>query len=172
MNPLTEQLVHHDVDDTRALLDRAKQLTETEYTLARFPGETVLRWDGTDDSIQAVLDHLVWTKEVWVAAIEGHDLPTRGGLSPAELIARHDAVSGAWLAVVRDIDRRGAWEDRIVDALCDPPESFVLGSIVAHVITFGVHRRLLVRGMLRHYGVDVAGGDPIDWLQRRQEGAS
>src|SRR5687768_579271 len=27
MNPLTEQLVQHDVDDTRALLDRAKQLS-------------------------------------------------------------------------------------------------------------------------------------------------
>ena len=38
--------------------------------------------------------------------------------------------------MVRDIDRRGAWDDRVVDALCDPPESFVLGSVVAHVLTY------------------------------------
>jgi AraC family transcriptional regulator len=169
MNPLTEQMVHHDVDDTRFLLDRAKQLTETDYTLSRFPGATVLRWDGADDSIRAVLEHLVWTKEVWVAAIEGHDLPSRQGTSAAELVARHETVAGAWLGVVRDIDRRGAWEDRIVDALCDPPESFVLASVVAHVLTFSAHRRQLVRQMLRMGGHAVDHGDPIDWLRQRHE---
>ena len=127
MNPLTEQMVQHDVDDTRALLDRAKQLTDADYTTAWFPGDSVLRWDGVDDSIQSVLEHLVWTKEVWVAAIEGNDIPPREGTAPADLIARHESVAVAWLGVVRDIDRRGAWEDRIIDALCEPPESFVLG---------------------------------------------
>ena len=58
-----------------------------------------------------------------------------------------------WLETVRDIDRRGAWDDRIVDALCDPPESFVLSSIVAHVLTHAAHRRQTVRGMLRDAGV-------------------
>ena len=56
--------------------------------------------------------------------------------------------------MVRDIDRRGAWDDRVVDALCDPPESFVLGSVVAHVLTFSAHRRQLARLMLRDAGVD------------------
>ena len=108
-------------------------------------------WEGPEESIGAVLDHQVWTKEVWLAAIEGADLPERGGTDAAALIARHEAVAGRWLAMVRDIDRRGAWDDRIVDALCDPPESFVLGSVIAHVLTFAAHRRLLVRA-------DAAGG--------------
>jgi AraC family transcriptional regulator len=168
MNPLTEQLVRHDVDDTRALLDRAKQLSDADYTHAWFPSATVLRWDGVDDSIRAVLEHLVWTKEVWVAAIEGHDVPPREGMSPTDLIARHESVSGAWLGVVRDIDRRGAWEDRIVDALCEPPESFVLASVVAHVLTFSAHRRQLVRQMLRTAGHEVDHGDPIEWLRAQQ----
>ena len=56
MSPLTEQLVQHDVDDTRALLDRAKQLSDADYTTAWFPGASVLRWDGADESIQSVLD--------------------------------------------------------------------------------------------------------------------
>ena len=95
MNPLTEQLVQHDVDDTRALLDRAKQLSDADYTTAWFPGASVLRWDGADESIAAVLEHLVWTKEVWVAAIEGDDIPPREGTTPADLIARHESVAGA-----------------------------------------------------------------------------
>ncbi len=168
MNPLAEQMVQHDVDDTRALLDRAKQLTDTDYTTAWFPGDSVLRWDGVDDSIQSVLEHLVWTKEVWVAAIEGNDIPPREGTAPADLIARHESVAVAWLGVVRDIDRRGAWEDRIIDALCEPPESFVLASVIAHVLTFSAHRRQLVRQMLRMAGHEVDHGDPIEWLRAQQ----
>ena len=66
--------------------------------------------------------------------------------------------------MVRDIERRDAWDDRIVDALCEPPESFVLGSIVAHVLTYSAHRRSAVRAMLRELGVEADDGDPIDWL--------
>ena len=169
MNPLADQLVHHDVDDTRALLDLAKQLTPTELREPRMPGLVVTAWEGPEESVGAVLDHLVWTKQVWLAAIEGADLPERGGTDAAALIARHEAVAGRWLAMVRDIERRGAWDDRIVDALCDPPESFVLGSVIAHVLTFDAHRRQLVRQMLRAGGHEVDHGDPIDWLRERHE---
>jgi len=77
-------------------------------------------------------------------------------------------VAARWLAVVRDIERRGAWEDRLIDALCEPPESFQIGSVVAHVLTYAAHRRLLVRMMLRMAGVEVDRGDPIEWLRARR----
>jgi hypothetical protein len=51
--------------------------------------------------------------------------------------------------------------------LCDPPETFVLGSVVAHVLTYGAHRRQLARHWLRQAGVAVDTGDPIEWLRRR-----
>jgi hypothetical protein len=43
----------------------------------------------------------------------------------------------------------------------------VLGSVVAHVLTFGAHRRQLARHWLRDAGVPVDTGDPIDWSRRR-----
>ena len=46
-------------------------------------------------------------------------------------------------------------------------ESFVVGSIVAHVLTYSAHRRQLARLMLREAGVELDNGDPISWLQRR-----
>ena len=46
MNPLTEQLVAHDLDDTRALLEAAKQLSDEDYRSPHLPGNTVLGWDG------------------------------------------------------------------------------------------------------------------------------
>jgi AraC-like DNA-binding protein len=165
MNPLTEQLVSHDLDDTRDLLELAKGLSDAEFRASRRPGP-VTSWEGPEESIAAVLEHHIWNKEVWLAAIAGHDLPARDEDADAVgLLARHDAVAPSWLAAVRDIDSRGAWDDRLIDALCDPPESFVLSSVIAHVLTYAAHRRQLARQLLRAAGQEVDDGDPILWLR-------
>ena len=164
---MVEQMTQHDLDDTRALIELTKQVDDADYRLQRNPGLTVLSWNGVEESLAAVLDNLVWSKEVWLAAIEGADFPERGDPDVASLLERHGAVAGRWLALVRDLDRRNAWDDRIVDALCDPPESFVLGSVLAHVLTYAAHRRQLARHMLREAGIDADHGDPIDWLRQR-----
>ncbi len=164
---VTALLVHHGVEDTRALLGLATGLADEEYRRVRSPGLSVLPWDGAEETLAAVLERLVWTLEVWVASIEGGDAPPRGADDAAALLDRHDEVAPRWLAAVREIARRDAWGDRLVDALCEPPESFVLGSVVAHVLTFSAHRRLLARHWLRAAGVEVDAGDPIEWLSRR-----
>jgi len=169
MNPLTEQLVAHDLDDTRALLDLAKQLSDDDYRRRLLPDNDVLGFDGLDESVADVLTHLVFTKEVWLAAIDGTDFPPDRANDVGTLIERHDDAAARWLAAVRDIDRRGAWDDRLIDALCDPPESFVLSSVVAHVLTFSIHRRQLARQLLRTLGVEVDVGDPINWLRERAD---
>lgn len=172
MNPLTEQLVSHELDDTRALLEIAKGLPEEELRAVWVPGLRVMEWDSQEESIIAVLEHLVWNREVWLAAIEGADMPQRDENAARDgvngLIARHDATAGRWLAVVRDIDARGGWDDRMIDALCEPPESFVLSGVIAHVLEYSAHRRQLVRHMLRAAGRQVGAGDPINWLRRRR----
>lgn len=160
---LTAHLVHHDIDDTAGLIALAATLDDDAYRAARLPGHVVLTWDGAEESIAALLERHVRSKEVWLAALEGQDFPETGGGTAADLAERHRAVAPRWADAVRDIARRDAWDDRIVDALCDPPESFVLGSVIAHVLTFGAHRRLLVRHLLRDAGLDPGHGDPIDW---------
>jgi AraC family transcriptional regulator len=168
MSPLAEQLVQHDLDDTRALLDLAKQLPDDTYRAARLPGHRVTSWDGEEASVCTVLEHLVFTKEVWLAAVEGGEFPTGRADDPAGLITRHDEVAPRWLAFVRDIDRRGAWDDRLIDALCDPPESFVMSSVISHVIEYAAHRRQLARHLIRAGGHEADDGDPINWLRRRR----
>ncbi|MGY2001971.1 DinB family protein [Blastococcus sp. SYSU DS1024] len=169
MNPLTEQLVAHGLDDTRHLIEVAKGLTDEEFRAPRLPGLVVQPWDGPEESVQAVLTHLVYTVEVWLASIEGRDLRDQAtDADPVTLLERHDAVAPRWLAAVRDVDRRGGWDDRLIDALCEPPESFVLSSVVAHVLTYSAHRRQLVRHLLRAAGQEIDTGDPIDWLRARR----
>jgi AraC family transcriptional regulator len=167
VNPMTELMLAHDLDDTRALLDEAKALDDTAYRHAQRPGHTVLAFDGEEVSVADVLRRLVFTKEIWLAAIDGADTPDLGAADLAGLVERHDAAAPRWLATWRDVDRREAWDDVLVDALCDPPESFVLSSVLAHVLTYSAHRRQTVRTMLRAVGHAVDEGDPIMWLRTR-----
>ena len=163
-------MLHHDLEDVRDLLDVVKGLSREDYEKVRVPGGIPLDWDGPDESLAQVMRHLVLTREIWLAAIEGGEYPDMEESDPVALARRHEEASGRWLAMVRDIDRRGAWGDRIVDALCEPPESFVLGSVIAHVFTYSAHRRQLARQMLRDAGVAIDSGDPIDWHRRRTGG--
>ncbi|MBB5915050.1 AraC-like DNA-binding protein [Nocardia transvalensis] len=169
MDP-TSLLIHHDLDDTRALLRLAEGLGDEQYRRGR-GAHAVLDWDGPDDSIATALDHLVWTKEIWLASIDGADTPERGSDDLPEIARRLEDVAPRWLDTIRAIDRRGGWGDTLIDALCEPPESFVLGSVVAHVLTFSAHRRQLIRHWLRAEFPDgtteIDHGDPIMWLRQR-----
>ncbi len=166
MNPLVSQLVAHDLDDTAALLGIAETLPEGVLRAPRQSGGTVTAWEGPEESIRAVLDHHVHTKEVWLAAIEGaDDVPRHSDADVATLRVRHEALAPRWLGFIQDLDDRGGWDDRLIDALCDPPESFVMSSMVAHVLTYAAHRRQLVRAMLAEAGVEVDSGDPILWFR-------
>ena len=178
---VTALLVHHDTHDVRTLVELAKGLAPEEYARDRIPGLTLLDWAGPEGSIAALLNRAVGTYEIWLASVEGADHPGRltDHHDPAGLADRLDAVVPRWLAFVADVERRRAWGDRVVDALCEPPESFVLGSVLAHVLTYSAQRRGLARILLRQAGVPVGeparpggppdpvrDGDPIEWLRR------
>ena len=178
---VTALMVHHDVDDVRTLVELAKGLDPAEWARDRLPGLTLLHWAGPEGSIAALLNRCVGTYEIWLASIEGADHPGRlvEDSDPVSLAGRLVVVAPRWLGFVRDVERRRAWSDRLVDALCDPPESFVLGSVLAHVLTYSAQRRGLARALLRQAGVTVGepatpggppeparDGDPIEWLRR------
>jgi AraC family transcriptional regulator len=175
LGDVTWLLVRHDVDDTRALLEAAAALPDERYRACRLPGTRVVVFGGPEESAADLLEALVHTKETWVASITGADTPVAPATAPdaAALADRHERAAAAWLAVLRDVDRRGAWTDRVVDALCDPPESFTLGGILAHVLTFSAARRHLVRTLLGEDGAwsaatpesPAATGDPLNWLR-------
>jgi AraC-like DNA-binding protein len=167
---ISQLMVAHDVADTAYLIDRAGDLTKGQWTEEVSPGQVVLDWDGPEPSVGAVLGALVWTKEVWLATIEGRDFPDRDGTrpqstSPQQLADRHSQIGKRWTAMVSEYTAEGRLGDTVIDALCDPPESFQLYGIVAHVLTYGAHRRGLARAMLTAHGVDVHRGDPLEWMR-------
>jgi hypothetical protein len=111
-----------------------------------------------------MLERMVFTKEVWTAAIGGREFPARGERSIAALQARLAAVQPQFSALVRRIRDRNEWDDVFVDALCRPPVSFTFGSVIAHILDVSVTRRQTVIQVLRELGVpDVEKRDPIEW---------
>jgi AraC family transcriptional regulator len=163
-------MVAHDVADTAYLINQAAALSKEQWTEEISPGQVILEWDGPEPSIGAVLGAVVWTKEVWLATIEGLDFPRRDttqpeSTNPERLAAYHADIGKRWSAMVSEYTEDGRLGDIIIDALCDPPESFQLHGIVAHVLTYSAHRRQLARAMLARHGVRTGRGDPLEWMR-------
>lgn len=166
---VSQFLLVHDVADTEYLIERAAMLSETQWMQEISPGQVVLDWDGPEPSVAAALGAIVWTKEVWLATIEGRDFPPRSVTSEAtaaQLAAHHDVIGKRWTTVISEYAAAGRLADTVIDALCDPPESFQLYGIVAHVLTYSAHRRGLARAMLTRHGVETDRGDPLEWMRR------
>ena len=163
-------MVAHDIADTAYLIEIAGELSKDQWLDEISPGQVVLDWDGAEPSIGAVLGAIVWTKEVWLATIEGRDFPAHDATQPdstpaAALAIHHDDIGSRWTTMVADYTSEGRLGDTIIDALCDPPESFQLYGIVAHVLTYSAHRRQLARSMLARHGIETRTGDPLDWMR-------
>ena len=105
-------MIAHDVADTGYLIGRAAELSKAQWLKEISPGQVVLEWDGEEPSVGAVLGALVWTKEVWLASIEGATTspgratdpttPRRAGRPPRRDRAR-------WTAMVADFAPRAGW---------------------------------------------------------------
>ncbi|MEH3141059.1 MAG: helix-turn-helix domain-containing protein [Mycobacterium kyogaense] len=165
---VTALMIDHDLDDTAHLLGRAAQLSPQQWAEPIRPGQTVLDWDGAEPSVGAVLGAIVWSKQVWLATIAGEDFPSRASTQSADAVALaefHANIGKRWRTTIANYAAAGRLGDTVIDALCEPPESFPLYGIVAHVLTYSAHRRELARTMLADHGVDTDRGDPLDWMR-------
>ena len=164
---VSQFMLVHDVADTAYLIGLAAKLTESQWVQEISPGQVALEWDGPEPSVAAVLGATVWTKEVWLATIEGRDFPTRAlPATPEELADRHDVIGKRWTTTISEYAAAGRLADTVIDALCEPPESFQLYGIVAHVLTYSAQRRGIARAMLARHRVIADNGDPLAWMRR------
>jgi hypothetical protein len=146
------------------LLEQAAALSDEAFDRHMRPGLVVHAFEGPEPDVRTMLDRLVFTKEVWTAAIAGREFPAERDRSITGQQARLAAVQPQFTALVRRIRDRNEWDDVFVDALCEPPVSFTFGSVIAHILTVSVVRRQTVIGVLRELGIPSAETrDPIEW---------
>jgi AraC family transcriptional regulator len=157
---LTERMVTHHLDRVRELLESAATLPAAELERPMRPGLVVVWFEGEEASAATMAERLVFTLEIWVAAIAGQPAPAGDG----DLLPRFERAARAFSRLARRIRDRGAWDDAFVDALCEPPQSFTYGGVLAHVLSYGAVRREALAGVLAELGARApSSGDPIEW---------
>ena len=158
---LTERLVSHHLDRVRELLEAAATLPAAELERPLRPGFVAVWFEGEEPSAAMMAERLVFTLEVWIAAMAGKPLPrTRAD----DLLSRFDRASRSFARLARAVRDAGAWDDAFVDALCEPPQSFTYGGVLAHILSLGAVRREMLASVLAELGArPPSSGDPIEW---------
>jgi hypothetical protein len=119
---------------------------------------------GIDDrpTTRSLLSRLVGQLDMWLSSLESrpYDFSVEEHESVCSMKRRLAAVGPGFVERVRDAD----FDETFVDAVCDPPQVFTYGGMVAHVITYAAHRRILVQGALEDAGIEGLDGDPMRWV--------
>ena len=160
---LTDRMVSHHLARVRALLEAAATLPAEALERPLRPGLVVVWFEGEEPSAALMAQRLVFTLEIWNAAITGEPVPETHG----DLLPRFDRAARTFSRVARAIRDRGAWDDAFVDALCEPPQSFTYGGVVSHILSYGAVRREALASALTELGAGVPSGDPIEWEMGR-----
>jgi AraC-like DNA-binding protein/uncharacterized damage-inducible protein DinB len=165
---LFDRFAGNDSWHTRRLLEYANTLTEEQLDQPLPTVTEVLPWRESNKTLRQLLENIIFTKEVWTAALSGADMdmsgPPKSLRSPQAMLQRLEKTDAALHRILSDVRNRSAWDDTFVDALCEPAETFTFGGVFAHIMTFNAHRRLMALDALRQLGVQTQGfGDPMEY---------
>jgi AraC family transcriptional regulator len=168
---LFDRFAGNDTWHTRRLLEYASSLTEAQLDQPLATVIELLPWRESNKTLRQLLENIVFTKEVWAAALSGAEMDVDGASksksSPQQMLKRLEKTDAELHRIFADVRKRSAWDDTFVDALCEPAETFTFGGVFAHIMTFNAHRRLMALEALRQLGVQTEGfGDPMEYEER------
>ncbi len=128
-----------------------------------------LPFEGIDDdpSIRTLLSRLIGQMHMWNNVIAGrdYDWSVEAGETITSMRERHSREGDRFLEEVRRVVTEDRLDETFIDAHREPVEVFTYGGLIAHVLTFAAHRRLLVLGALESAGNTALGyGDPRKWV--------
>lgn len=165
---LFDRFAGNDSWHTRRLLEYASTLTDEQLDRQLATVTELLPWRESSRTLRQLLENIVFTKEVWTAALSGADMDMNGSpksqRSPHAMLERLEKTDADLHRIWSDVRNRNGWDDTFVDALCEPVETFTFGGVFAHIMTFNAHRRLMALDALRQLGVETEGfGDPMEY---------
>ncbi len=165
---LFDRFAGNDSWHTRRLLEYARTLTEEQLDQPLPTVIELLPWRESNKTLRQLLENIIFTKEVWTAALSGTEMdvngPPKSQRSPQAMLQRLEKTDAELHRILSDVRNRSAWDDTFVDALCEPAETFTFGGVFAHIMTFNAHRRLMALDALRQLGVQTEGfGDPMEY---------
>lgn len=168
---LFDRFAGNDSWHTHKLLEYAGALNDEQLDRPLPAIVELLPWRESNRTLRQLLENIIFTKEVWAAALAGHDMPHINGTppelrSPQAMRERLERTDEELHGIFKRVGARSGWDDTFVDALCEPAETFTFGGVFAHIMTFNAHRRLMALDALRQLGVKTEGyGDPMEYEQ-------
>lgn len=161
---LVVKMVEHHVWLVGELVDRATSLTDEQLDK---PVEVSV--DDGDDvaSLRSLLSRLIGQMDMWNCAVanRAYDFGIESNEGTDSLRARLAEAGPTFLGHVREVCDQGRLDETFVDAVCDPPQVFTYGGMIAHVLTFAAYRRTLAVQALDAVGEsDLGWGDPMQWV--------
>lgn len=160
---LVVEMVEHHVWLVDQFVRRADVLSDGQLD-EPFAGPVV---DIDGETLRWALSRLIGQMEMWSAAMNDreYDFGVEVGESVASMRCRLDRVGPVFVGQVREVAWEECFDETFVDAFSATPVVMTYGAMVAHVLTFAAHHRLLVVSKLREFGfTDLGFGDPKVWL--------
>ena len=161
---LMRKMVEHHVWLVGEIVDRAGALTDEQLGA---PIELSVEGVDDDPTLRSLLSRLVGQMDMWNAAMDSraYDFEVERGESIESIRARLRDAGPVFLDRAREVIDGSRLDETFVDAICEPPEVFTYGGMIAHVLTFAAHRRTLAIGALHSVGItDLGAGDPMRWV--------
>jgi AraC family transcriptional regulator len=164
MMSLLVRMVEHHLRLVGEMVDRAIRLDDE--TLDR-PIELSVEPLDPGATPRRLLSRLVGQMDMWQNVINGrdYDMSIEAHEPVADMRRRLDVAGPPFVAEVRRVAEGRRLDETFIDAYGSKPEVFTYGGLIAHVLTFAAHRRLLVLGALESAGItDLGNGDPRLWV--------
>jgi AraC family transcriptional regulator len=161
---LMRKMVEHHVWLVGEIVDRAGALADEQLDA---PIELSVEGVDDDPTLRSLLSRLVGQMDMWNAAMDSraYDFEVERGESIESIRARLRDAGPVFLDRAREVIDGSRLDETFVDAICEPPEVFTYGGMIAHVLTFAAHRRTLAIGALHSVGItDLGAGDPMRWV--------
>ncbi len=161
---LIVRMVEHHVWLLGQMLDRVAQLDD-----AALDKRIELSVEDIDEeqTIRSLMSRLIGQMNMWNNVINDrpYEFDIEHHESVASMRSRLNREGAEFLAEVRRVTSENRLDETFVDAHCSPPEIFTYGGLIAHVLTFAAHRRVMVLGALESAGIsDLGAGDPRKWV--------
>ncbi|MFN2472204.1 MAG: helix-turn-helix domain-containing protein [Gaiellaceae bacterium] len=158
------KMVEHHVWLIGEIVDRAARLSDDPLDA---PIEVSVKGVDGKPTLRSLLSRLIGQMDMWNAALAGrpYDFSVENGETVGSVRSRLAEAGPTFVAHVREVTDQGRLDETFIDAICDPPEVFTHGGMIAHVLTFAAHRRTLAIGALYSAGItDLGSGDPMKWV--------
>ena len=158
---LVVRMLEHNVWLTDEMLRRCEGLSGQ---MLDSPIELSVEGVDAEPTPRSLLARLVGQLEMWNAAFSGQPY-TWPHETPAilDLRRRLGVVGPDFLDRVRGLAEEGRLDEAV---MCpgDPVEFYTYGGVLAHILTYAAHRRILVAGALNNAGHTDLDEDPVRWI--------